>query len=142
LGLTAGWSGQPSELRLRVADGQTVAEILRLAQALPCDLIVMGTHGRTGLSRLLAGSVAEEVLRKALGPVLAVRTPLRADLAEQEESPAKPGHIIDVQTLGAALSSAKTRILAMDEELEIIRLMVPAGKDIPEHNAKGPMVVH
>ena len=47
-----------------------------LERALRCDLIVMGTHGRTGLGRLLTGSVAEEVLRKAVCPVLVVKTPL------------------------------------------------------------------
>ncbi len=44
------------------------------------DLIVMGTHGRTALARLLLGSVAEAVLRKAPCPVLTVRTPAAADL--------------------------------------------------------------
>jgi nucleotide-binding universal stress UspA family protein len=57
----------------RVAEGDAPREILRAAQALRCHLIVMGTHGRTGLNRLLTGSVAEEVLRKAPCPVLVVR---------------------------------------------------------------------
>jgi nucleotide-binding universal stress UspA family protein len=43
-----------------------------------CDLIVMGTHGRSGVSRLVLGSVAEEVLRKAPCPVLAVKAPAAA----------------------------------------------------------------
>ena len=38
------------------------------------DLIVMGTHGRTGLGRLLMGSVAEEVVRRASCPVLAIKS--------------------------------------------------------------------
>ena len=42
----------------RLADGDPAAEILRVAEETPCDLIVMSTHGRTGLGRLLAGSVA------------------------------------------------------------------------------------
>lgn len=57
----------------RVASGFPVDEILRLAEKEPFDLIVMGTHGRTGLSRLLMGSVAEQVLRRAQCPVLTVR---------------------------------------------------------------------
>ena len=44
-----------------------------IAQELRCDLIVMGTHGRTGLKHLLFGSVAEYVLRHARCPVLTVR---------------------------------------------------------------------
>jgi nucleotide-binding universal stress UspA family protein len=59
----------------RVAEGEPADEILRLARKVSCDLIVMGTHGRTGLARLLHGSVAEEVLRKAPCPVLAVHLP-------------------------------------------------------------------
>lgn len=42
-----------------------------------CDLIVMGTHGRSGLSRLLMGSVAEGAIRKAPCPVLTVKIPLQ-----------------------------------------------------------------
>lgn len=55
--------------------GNPAKEILRLAQELRCGLIVMGTHGRTGLSRVLMGSVAEEVSREALCPVLTVKNP-------------------------------------------------------------------
>jgi nucleotide-binding universal stress UspA family protein len=70
----------------RVAEGIAFKEILRMAQALKCDLIVMGTHGRTGLDRLLTGSVAEEVLRKAICPVLVVRMPpTQTDTPQAEE---------------------------------------------------------
>jgi nucleotide-binding universal stress UspA family protein len=57
----------------RVAKGDAAAGILDAAQDTPCDLIVMGTHGRTGLGRALMGSVAEQVLRTAPCPVLTVR---------------------------------------------------------------------
>jgi nucleotide-binding universal stress UspA family protein len=60
-------------LDCRVAEGDADSEILRLAQASRCDLIVMGTSGRTGLGRLLLGSVAESVLRRAACPVLVVK---------------------------------------------------------------------
>lgn len=59
----------------RLADGNPAAEILQVAQLSNADLIVMGTHGRSGLSRLLMGSVAEEVMRRATCPVLTVTTP-------------------------------------------------------------------
>lgn len=55
-------------------DGEPAGEILRLAEEARCDLIVMGTHGRAGLDRLLTGSVAEEVIRKAKCPVLTLRS--------------------------------------------------------------------
>jgi nucleotide-binding universal stress UspA family protein len=59
----------------RLEEGGPVAEILRVARETTADLIVMGTHGRTGLGRLLMGSVAEQVVRKAPCPVLTVKTP-------------------------------------------------------------------
>jgi hypothetical protein len=46
-----------------VAEGEASDEILYVASNLKCDVIVMGTHGRTGLERLLTGSGAEAVLR-------------------------------------------------------------------------------
>jgi len=46
---------------------------VRAAEKEGVDLIVMGTHGRTGLSHLLMGSVAEHVIRSALCPVLTVK---------------------------------------------------------------------
>lgn len=52
--------------------GQPAARILERASTLPADLIVMGTHGASALERLLIGSIAEKVLRKASCPVLTV----------------------------------------------------------------------
>ena len=63
----------PVESRLR--GGLPADSILDSAQTLPCDLIVMGTHGRRGISHAFSGSVAEAVLRKARCPVLTVRNP-------------------------------------------------------------------
>jgi nucleotide-binding universal stress UspA family protein len=60
----------------RLVYGEAAVEIIRLAQESPCDLIVMGTHGRTGFGRLLLGSVAEQVVRKAPCPVVTVRKPV------------------------------------------------------------------
>jgi nucleotide-binding universal stress UspA family protein len=56
--------------------GDETSEINRFAEENHADLIVMGTHGRTGLGRLLMGSVAESVLRQAPCPVLTIKTPL------------------------------------------------------------------
>ena len=50
----------------------------------PCDLIVMGTHGRAGLGRLLIGSVAERVVRSSTVPVMTIR--LDADGSSESES--------------------------------------------------------
>ena len=77
---------QPKDEQVRVehrlADGDPASEIMRTAQESNCDLIVMGTHGRTGLRRLLMGSVAEEVVRKARCPVLTIKTPLEGTAME------------------------------------------------------------
>jgi nucleotide-binding universal stress UspA family protein len=62
----------PIEYRLR--GGFPSDSILDAAKTLPCDLIVMGTHGRRGISHTISGSVAEAVLRKAHCPVIAVRS--------------------------------------------------------------------
>lgn len=53
--------------------GSPSREIVRYAEEESCDLIVMGTHGRGGLDRLLLGSVAERVVRSSSVPVLTVR---------------------------------------------------------------------
>lgn len=54
---------------------------------------------------------------------------------------AKPGEVVDVRPLGAALASAQTQTLVRTEQVEVIRLVVPAGKEIEEHKAKGAIVV-
>jgi nucleotide-binding universal stress UspA family protein len=59
-------------------EGEPVPTILTVARQVKADVIVMGTHGRTGLGRLLMGSVAEQVVRKAQCPVLTVKHPLPA----------------------------------------------------------------
>ena len=69
---------QPRALSVRVEAGEPSDVILHVASESGSDLIVMGTHGRTGLSRLLIGSVAEAVLRRATCPVLTVRVPSKA----------------------------------------------------------------
>lgn len=56
-----------------VTEGEPCEEILRVAQLQRVDLIALGTHGRGGVPRLVLGSVAEGVLRRATVPVLIVR---------------------------------------------------------------------
>jgi nucleotide-binding universal stress UspA family protein len=62
-------------MEFQLRGGLPADSILDSAQTLPCDLIVMGTHGRRGISHALSGSVAEAVLRKSHCPVIAVRSP-------------------------------------------------------------------
>jgi len=64
-----------SRVSTQLLQGPAAPEIVDFAKANGFDLIVMGTHGRTGLEHMLMGSVAERVLRTAHGPVLIVKLP-------------------------------------------------------------------
>jgi nucleotide-binding universal stress UspA family protein len=59
----------------RLITGDPSTAVARLAESEGVDLIIMGTHGRTGISRLLMGSVAEAVVRRAPCPVLTYKQP-------------------------------------------------------------------
>ncbi len=61
------------KVRWMLAAGVPSAEIVKAADDEHADMIVMGTHGRSGLNRLLLGSVAERVIRLASCPVVTVR---------------------------------------------------------------------
>src|SRR5262249_53448396 len=67
-----------SQVDHRLEQGDAATRIVDAAQETQCDLIVMGTHGRTGLGRVLVGSVAEQVLRTAPCPVVTVKAPMKA----------------------------------------------------------------
>lgn len=79
---------QPSDPSIAVEhilrEGDPATEIVRTAQEKGCGLIVMGTHGRAGVRRLLMGSVAEQVLRKSTCPVLTVKAPDEIPEPEQK----------------------------------------------------------
>ena len=67
-------SGKRAEVALIETNGQRIASVIEAeAKRWQADLIVIGTHGRSGLSRLLMGSVAEGVVRLASVPVLLIR---------------------------------------------------------------------
>jgi nucleotide-binding universal stress UspA family protein len=78
------WRGQLEQIRPAnrsipvnhiFLEGDAATEIVNYARDARLDLIVMGTHGRTGVERLLLGSVAEKVLRDAPCSVLVVKLP-------------------------------------------------------------------
>lgn len=69
----------------RLVHGAAVKEILGTAGEVGADMIVMGTHGWKGLTRLVMGSVAENVLRQAPCPVVTVKTRVKA-VAEQRSA--------------------------------------------------------
>ena len=73
LRLFAGREGAPGvAIDAVVREGNPAGEVLNLAASVKADLVILGTHGRSGFERLLLGSVAEKVLRKASCPVMTV----------------------------------------------------------------------
>jgi nucleotide-binding universal stress UspA family protein len=71
----------------RLEEGHPDKVILDVARDVQAGLIIMGTHGRTGLGRLLLGSVAEHVLREAHCPVLTVKMPVSKAPPKQTSPP-------------------------------------------------------
>lgn len=78
---------QEARVTTAVVEGTPAHEILRYAVENKVDLIVMGTHGRSGLEHILLGSTAEKVVRQAPCPVLTVRN---TEQAPRETGGAKP----------------------------------------------------
>lgn len=76
-------AGGVANVETRVVDGVPYQEITRLAREGGYDLIVIGTHGRTGIEHVLVGSVAERVVRTAPCAVLTVGLPREAGGAPQ-----------------------------------------------------------
>jgi nucleotide-binding universal stress UspA family protein len=73
-------------VELRLLGGDAAREIVRHAREARCDLVVIGSHGRTGLPRLVSGSIAERVVREAPCAVLVVHDGERTaerELAEE-----------------------------------------------------------
>jgi len=82
----------PDDIRARsaIVTGNPVNEIVRRAENIGADLIVMATHGRSGIGHMLMGSAAEAVVRKAPCPVLTLKSPAvvlagEEDLSETDE---------------------------------------------------------
>ena len=127
---------RPVDVEFRLHDGAAADEILRLAGEVGADLIVLGTHGRTGLRRLLTGSVAEAVLRRASCPVLTFHVPA--------ERPAGTGavrvilHPTDFsERAGGALKIARS--LARDLGARLYLLFVDPVQPIEAIALGGPL---
>jgi len=68
-----------------IGHGDAAAEIVRVADEQEVDLIVISSHGRTGLGRIIFGSTAEAVVRHARCPVLVVKPPPEEEEEEEEQ---------------------------------------------------------
>jgi nucleotide-binding universal stress UspA family protein len=80
----------------RLLEGDPAEVIAEIAADTNADLIVMGTHGRTGLTRLVMGSVAEEVLRRAPCPVLTIRGMIKVPTEETEKEEEEVPEVLSI----------------------------------------------
>jgi nucleotide-binding universal stress UspA family protein len=71
----AALAGAGAVVDKRIEVGEVAHTICAIAESLPADVVVVGSHGRSGLKRLFLGSVSEHVVRYAPCPVLVVREP-------------------------------------------------------------------
>lgn len=78
--------------RSMIRQGGAEYEIVNAAKELDCDLIILGTHGRTGMNRLLLGSTVEKVVRKAGCPLFVVR-PHEHDFISDELEATEPSYL-------------------------------------------------
>ena len=78
------WQGL--EIHCLLEEGEPAEQIVRTSHSIPCDFIVMGSHGRSGIPRLLLGSVAEHVLREATCQVIVVKAPV-AEMGYRDDRP-------------------------------------------------------
>jgi nucleotide-binding universal stress UspA family protein len=132
-------------LDTEVTQGSVAGEIVRFANELPADLLVMGTHGRSGFDRLMLGSVTEKILRKAPCPVLTV--PARASavvpvnalfsrvLCAVDFSPASLHALTLAQSL-AGEAAARLSVMHVLEPVSVFEPVVATGPDLPAVNAE------
>src|SRR5450756_428457 len=76
--LVSNWRAEGIDAGCTVVEGAPAVKIIETAHSLGVDLIAMSTHGRSGLARLVSGSVTDEVVRQAGIPVLLVKPPHNA----------------------------------------------------------------
>ena len=118
--------GEVPAFEVDVVVDTTVLRIIQLAAERRVDLIVLGTHGRTGLKHLLLGSVAEKVVRLAPCPVLTVhagREPHLGALAAEAHAGGHPAHAAGPGEVGELMRRSPVTI-APDAMLEEARLLM------------------
>ena len=115
-----------------IAEGAAAARILERADALGADMIVVGTHGRSAFERLLLGSVADKVLRRASQPVLTV----------PPDAPAVPGfaRVLCATDLSPAADRALDRAVSIigRSQGRLVVLHVLEMPDVPEDIPEAP----
>jgi nucleotide-binding universal stress UspA family protein len=94
-----------------IGDGYAAEEILAAAKQRKCDLIIMGTHGRSGFGRLLMGSVAEAVLRGASCPVMTIKPSNEPVGTSPESNVAANGDPTDMITVCTAANAVDAEVI-------------------------------
>lgn len=132
-------------LDTEVVQGSVPGEITRFAKEIPADLLVMGTHGRSGFERLMLGSVTEKLLRKSPCPLLTVPAgapavaPVNAlfsrVLCAVDFSPASLHALALAQSL-AGEAAARLCVMHVLEPVSVFEPVVAVGPDdLPAVNA-------
>jgi nucleotide-binding universal stress UspA family protein len=119
--------------RILMRKGNVVQEILAQAKASRADLVVIGSHGRGGVQRLVLGSVAEKLLRLATCPVLTVRSGVRAT---RRSSRSPFGTILSATDFSAAANRgvAYAKRLAKEAKARLVLMHAldwPFGDAVP-----------
>jgi nucleotide-binding universal stress UspA family protein len=116
-----------------LGEGSAAGEILDAARKIPADLIVMGTHGRGGFERLVLGSVAEKVLRRACCPVVTVP----ASAEPLGSSPSPPfGSILCACDFSAASRRALDYALSLAQEAKSVLTVLHVVEWSPEQDVR------
>jgi nucleotide-binding universal stress UspA family protein len=110
----------------RVVAGVPSETIVSLSDQEGADLVVLGTHGRRGVSRLWLGSVTERVLRTSRCPVLAARNPLARDAVETIYCPVGSG-----AASAGALRYAASMAESFDARLHVVHFVEEAATQAP-----------
>src|SRR5262249_31526550 len=116
-----------------VREGDPAHDIAVAADALSADLVVMGTHGRTGLERLLLGSVAERTLRRLRCPVLT--------MSRVENAVVRPGFrriLCPIDLTGASARTVEAAVALADRnaaELTVVHVLESADGGTPGPSA-------
>lgn len=125
----------------RLEEGEAASAVLRVAAEVSAELVVMGTLGRTGLERLLMGSVAEEVVRNAHCPVVTVRASPRETASGPQEPAAVPIRTILHPTDFSEACKEAFRVacsLARDHAAEVVVVHVPEPPAVGSGMAASP----
>ncbi len=126
-------------VRLRLKTGDPARQILDHARLAQADLVVMGTHGRSGFERLVLGSVTDRVLRKAACPVLTVSRPAKG--SEEPRPVARILCAIDLSessttTLAYALSLARSTGAALTLVHVLEGIVLGSSRELLEAEAR------